>query len=509
MILLWSAKWVIVLPQLCPGCAPRQNGVMLEITYRPLKGLVPYAKNSRTHSAGQIAMLSGLLAEYGWTNPILIADDVVLAGHARLMCALQMAEAGLSIPNNADPWKAPTIDLSLLNKNQRAAYVIADNQSAILAGWDQELLAEELGWLNEEGFDLSLTAFSESELAGLLAGTGPGEGADQDEVPETPVHPVTEVGDIWLLDGHRLACGDSTNSVHVEALMAGASADLCFTSPPYVDQREYTAAVSDWDGLMNGVFSVLPMTPEAQVLVNLGIFHRDGEWQPYWYGWVEWMRSIDWRRFGWYVWDKGWGAPGNHHGHLAPSHEFIFHFNRVNGQARKTKAKDAKNVTSGILGKQTTRRRDGSTKRIGNQTSTAQPNKVPDSVIRINRQVGSVADGLDHPAVFPVALVDEMITAFSDIGQRLYEPFSGSGTTIISAQKNGRICFAMELAPQYVDVAVKRFRLVYGIEPVLESTGKTFNETAMERPFGEAAEIEAELAAAEVEPKTRRRRKRA
>lgn len=487
---------------------------MLEIIYRPLREILPYAKNSRTHSAASIQKIAGSLAAFGWTNPMLVADNVMVAGHARLMAALHMAETGLAIPRNDDPWKGPTVDLSHLNKHERAAYVIADNRLALDAGFDQDILSEELGWLHEDGFDIDVIGFDESELAGLLAGVLPGDSAGQDDVPETPVHPVTQTGDIWILgDGHRLACGDSTNPDHVKALMAGRLADLCFTSPPYAQQRDYTAAIDDWDALMQGVFSVLPMKHEAQVLVNLGLFHRDDEWQPYWYGWIEWMRSIEWRRFGWYVWDKGWGAPGDWHGHLAPSHEFIFHFNRVYSKVHKTKVKDAKNITTGILGKQTTRAKDGSTKRIGNQASTAQRNKIPDSVLRINRQVGSVAPGLDHPGVFPVALVDEIITAFSNAGSLLYEPFCGSGSTIISADKNDRLCYGMEVAPQYVDVAVKRYQLFASSDAVLESTGRTFDEMAQERPFGadaviEAAAVEAALAE-EAQTKPRRTRKRA
>lgn len=487
---------------------------MLEITYRKLKGILPYAKNSRTHSAASVSKIAGSLREFGWAAPMLVADNVMIAGHARLLAALQMAEAGLDIPGNPDPWMGPTVDISHLSKHQRAAYVIADNRLALDAGWDQEILAEELGWLYEDEFNLDIIGFEESELAGLLAGLGPGATAGEDDIPETPMHPVTGTSDVWLLgDGHRLVCGDSTNPDHVAALMQGKLADLCFTSPPYVNQRDYINGIGDWDTLMQGVFTSLPMTPEAQVLVNLGIFHRDDEWQPYWYAWIDWMRTVGWRRFGWYVWDKGWGAPGDWHGHLAPSHEFIFHFNRVSGKAHKTKAKDRKNVTSGLLGKQRTRHKDGSTRPLGNQVATTQPNKIPDSVLRINRQVGSVDEGLGHPAVFPVALVDEIVTAFSETGDIVFEPFCGSGTSIISADKNGRKCYGIEISPQYVDVAVKRFQTIIGVDAILESTGKTYTEMALERPFGLAVAAEAlvidSALAEEAATKPRRTRKRA
>jgi len=137
--------------------------------------------------------------------------------------------------------------------------------------------------------------------------------------------------------GHRLLCGDATIADDVARLMDGEEADICFTSPPYAQQRDYKTGPQDWDALMQGVFSILPLTHDAQVLVNLGLVHRDGEWLPYWDGWIEWMREVGWRRFGWYVWDQGPGLPGDWNGRLAPSHEFIFHFNRIATRTRKTK----------------------------------------------------------------------------------------------------------------------------------------------------------------------------
>ena len=142
-----------------------------------------------------------------------------------------------------------------------------------------------------------------------------------------------------LKSRHRVMCGDSTSAQDVAKLAASALATFVFTSPPYAQQRDYGAAketVGDWDALLQGVFAAAPVTADAQLLVNLGLVHRDSEWQPYWEGWVEWMRSSGWQRFGWYVWDQGPGLPGDWNGRLAPSHEFVFHFNRAPRKPNKT-----------------------------------------------------------------------------------------------------------------------------------------------------------------------------
>jgi DNA modification methylase len=214
---------------------------------------------------------------------------------------------------------------------------------------------------------------------------------------------------------------------------------------------------------------------DAQVLVNLGMIHKDGEWIPYWDGWIEWMRAAGWKRFGWYVWDQGPGLPGDWKGRLAPSHEFIWHFNRVAEKARKTKESKmaGKKVGgSGLRGK------DGSVSEKGNAGGVYQNNKIPDSVVRVMRHKGGLGKSGSHPAVFPVDLVSEIMTAYSDPDDLVFEPFCGSGTQLISAQKNGRSCYGMELAPEYADVCVKRFEAFSGQTAKLESDGRTFAEVA-------------------------------
>jgi DNA modification methylase len=437
--------------------------------------LIAYERNPRTHSPAQVDLIAKLITEFGFTNPVLVdGKRGIIAGHGRVLAARKLGMA-----------EVPTLELSHLNAAQRRAYVIADNKSAERAGWDDELLSLELGELRDVGFDLGLTGFDGSELDALFGGT---DGlTDPDDVPEAPAVPVTVLGDVWLLGKHRLLCGDSTSPQHVAALMQGAEAAMCFTSPPYAQQRDYKGGAMPWDDLMQGVFGILPVSREAQVLVNLGMVHRDGEWMPYWDGWIEWMRTAGWRRFGWYVWDQGHGLPGDWNGRLAPSHEFVFHFNRVAERARKTKDKLPGNMRARRPSGGSLRGKDGVVRRIASPQACAQPTKIPDSVIRVMRHHGALETGVgSHPAVFPVGLASEMLTAFSDPGDVIYEPFSGSGTQLIAAEKNGRRCYAMEIVPEYVDVAALRWLQFTGQQATLESTGRTFAETEAARLQGAA-----------------------
>lgn len=282
------------------------------------------------------------------------------------------------------------------------------------------------------------------------------------------------VARLKLRSRHRLVCGDSASTTSIDALMDGQTADLVFTSPPYAQQRDYGAAkkkVGNWDALMFGVFSVLPVKPGAQVLVNLGLVHRDGEWVPYWSTWVDWMREAGWRRFGWYVWDQGPGLPGDWNGRLAPSHEFIFHFNREPRKPNKTvesKHGGQKIGGGGLRGK------DGVVKEKTGAGRVSGTHRIPDSVFRVMRHKGKV-DGGKHPAVFPVALVEAVFEAYAKAGDIAYEPFCGSGTQIIAAEKTGVRCFGSEMDPAYCDVAVRRFQNFTGEDVVLEATGETFN----------------------------------
>ena len=456
---------------------------MLNVEYRKVETLIPYARNPRTHNEAQIAKIAGSIVEYGWTNPILVdGGSGIIAGHGRLAAARKLNLA-----------EVPVIELAHLTTAQKRAYVIADNRLALDAGWDEEMLALELAELSEAGFELALTGFEDTELQDLLANAEEPEGGaqddeadDADDVPQPPATSVSRTGDVWAIGSHHLICGDAADADVIATLMAGERAALCFTSPPYGNQRDYTTGgIADWDSLMRGVFAQLPMADDGQVLVNLGLIHRDNEFIPYWQAWLDWMRSKGWRRFGWYVWDQGPGMPGDWQGRFAPSFEFVFHFNRASRKPNKI-------VPCKFAGQETHLRLDGSSSalrgkdgEVGGWTHAGKPTqdmRIPDSVIRIMRHKGKIGDGIDHPAVFPVALPQFVIEAFSDSGDLVFEPFCGSGSTMLAAQRTGRVCRAVEIAPEYVDVAIRRFRQNHPeVAVTLLSSGQSFDEVESER----------------------------
>jgi DNA modification methylase len=398
-----------------------------------------------------VSKVKASLKEFGWRQPIVVdTEGVIIVGHTRYLAALELGwqEAPVHVGDNLTP-------------AQVKAYRIADNRTGAESQWDMDLLALEFDDLREAGIDMALTGFDQDELA------TPGEvGSEGDTDPqvdraeELRVKWGVEVGQLWTLGEHRLLCGDSTKAEDVARLMQGEKADLCFTSPPYGQQRDYrdgaTEKVSDWDTLMQGVFGNLPMSDAGQVLVNLGLIHRDNEWIPYWDGWIQWMRQQGWRRFGWYVWDKLAGMPGDWNGRLAPSYEFVWHFNKK--AVRPTKFVECKDAGRVVQGR--TRGKNGELRvhTASKNGDAVQSHKIPDDVIRLAPAKG---DDNIHPAVFPVALPEFVIQSWPGL---IYEPFSGSGTTIIAAENLKRKARAIEISPAYVAVALERY---------LTHTGKT------------------------------------
>jgi DNA modification methylase len=429
------------------------------VRQRAVSELLAYARNAKVHPEAQVAQIAASIQRFGFYAPVLVDEaDEVIAGHGRLLAARKLGMRTV-----------PTIVREGLTAAEKKALRLADNQIAANGSWDQALLGAEISALKVEGFDLALTGFDTAAVDVMLGVSAPApleEPKARKELPEIPK--IARLGDIWSLGDHRLLCGSSTDGEAVSRLMDGQRAALCFTSPPYGNQREYTTGgISDWDELMRGVFRHLEhvLAPDGQALVNLGLVHIDQEWIPYWHGWIEWMRALGWNRFGWYVWDQGPALPGDWNGRLGPSFEFVFHFNRKPRQPNKTV--DAKwsghayNETHGGI-----RTKDGTVGKWNGSGGAVQGKHIPDNVLRITRHKARGIE-VNHPAVFPVKLPQFCMEAYTAPGDVVFEPFSGSGTTIVAGEECGRVVRAVELAPEYVDLAIARYRGLFPDRPVL------------------------------------------
>lgn len=263
----------------------------------------------------------------------------------------------------------------------------------------------------------------------------------------------TETGQLWAIGEHRLLVGDSTKREDVARVMGGEKAALCGTSPPYADQREYGLGEFDFMALYKGFIDNTGHCNE--ILVNLGMKHEGGKVIRYWDEWLAYCESIGLPLFGWYVWDQLSGFPGDYHGRLARSHEFVFHFHRDINEANKWIKTTGESKKRGISGKRF-RQRDGSLKEVGSPESIGQDYKIPDSVIRIGREMARGIHTQSHPAVFPVEFASFLINTWSKEGEISYDPFLGSGTTMVACQNLNRKCRGIEISPAYCAVILER-----------------------------------------------------
>lgn len=423
------------------------GGAATTIEEVPVGSVTPDPANVRVHPEWNIEAIRASLQRFGQQRPILVSPrGVVIAGNGTLAAAKSLG------------WATVKVQRTSLDGAEATAYAIADNRTAELAEWDDEALAKQLSALEIDDEALArATGYDEKELRRLVDSMTE---TVEDEVPPVPVDPVTKPGDLWLLGDHRLLCGDSMKAEDVARVMGGEQASLCFTSPPYGQQREYTpeSNCSDWDALMCGVFSHLPMVDDGQVLVNLGLIHRENELVSYWDSWVSWMRSRGWRRFSLYVWDKTYAIMGDHHGRYASAYEFVFHFNKRSVTPQKwveTLGIDRDRTNGGGQ-----RAADGTVKRLASPEKCGQDFKIPDNVIRLapncNNHDGSRTE---HPATFPTTLPTHFMKSWDGL---CYEPFMGSGTSIVAAEQLKRRCYGIEISPAYCDVAVRRWEKLTG-----------------------------------------------
>ena len=377
----------------------------MEIKEVAVDKLIPYAKNSRTHSPEQVGQIAASIKEFGFRNPILVDGLGIIAGHGRLLAAQKL---------NLD--KVPTIDCSDMSESQKKAYIIADNKLALNAGWDTAMLSIEMQELENEGFDLELLGFDEKELNALLEPEIVEGLTDEDAVPETPIEPKTKLGDIYILGNHRLMCGDSTSIDAVEKLLDGQRPDMVFTDPPY--NIDYQGVKDKREKIKND-----KMTDEAfkdflmQSLYSCETMYVCCSWQ-YSHLFKEAMEAIGRKPKAMIVWDKV--NPAQNLDKYYKQHELIYYY--------------------GDFGGHKTLRGD---------------------VWTLKRQKNTV-----HPTMKPVELIQ--LALEDQVGKSVVlDIFGGSGSTLIACEKLGRKARLMELDPKYCDVIVKRWEDFTGKKAVL------------------------------------------
>jgi ParB-like chromosome segregation protein Spo0J len=405
----------------------------LQVRMCPVSQLIVYPRNARTHSRQQVDQIAASIREFGWTNTILVGPDyVIIAGHARLLAAkkLRMTEV-------------PVIVLEHLTESQRRALAIADNQLALNAGWDEETLRAELAALKLEEFNVDLVGFDDEELARLLADQDSTDGlCDEDEAPPPPQTPTSKMGDLWLLGRHRLLCGDSTNQQTVSRVLGSVKPTLLVTDQPYGVQYDpewrKRAGVNNSNRMGRVRNDDRADWREAWALFS-------GDVAYVWHGALhastvaDSLESCGFEIRSQIVWAKPSLVMGRGHYHW--QHEPCWYAVRGTGHWNGD-------------------RKQSTLWHIENRNQDAET---------------------VHSTQKPVECMRRPIVNNSSPGQAVYEPFSGSGTTIIACEKESRSALAIELEPAYIDVAVTRWQNFTGKQATLDGDGRTFDEVAQER----------------------------
>ncbi len=395
----------------------------------PIEKLVPYAKNSRTHSEEQVAQIAASIKEWGFTTAVLVDEaGSIIAGHGRVMAARKLGMASLPVMVAKD-W----------SDAQKRAYVIADNKLALNAGWDNDLLALELGELGDLGFDLELTGFTDEEIKALMP-VEVNEGlTDPDEAPPVPENPVTVPGDVWVMGQHRLLCGDSTSVDDLAKLCEGQMVDMWLTDPPY--NVAYEGGTKEKLTIQNDSMGddqfrqfLRDAYTAADTVMKSGavfyIWYNDVET----YNFTGAAKDAGWKVSQILIWKKSSLILGRKDYHF--QHEPCL-YGWKEGAAHLW-ASDRKQTT--IL------------------------------------EFDKPARNGEHPTMKPVALFEYQLLNNTKGGDIVLDSFGGSGTTLIAAEKNGRVARLMELDPKYCDVIVKRWQDFTGKIATHAETGQPFAE---------------------------------
>jgi DNA modification methylase len=415
--------------------------------------------NWRTHNQRQNKALKGSLDTLGWVQTIILNQRTgfIVDGHERVEAALRNGDAEVPFI---------TVDLS---PEEEAQALLSLDAIAALAQTDADKVDELLRMVETDNTDVMQFLTDMAKDAGLSYGQPPEEAPEPqiDRAAELQEKWQTELGQLWEIGQHRLICGDCTDKAVVDRVMGDVNVQLCFTSPPYAAQRDYDSGAFDWDALMFGMSNeaIKHIDESGAFIVNLGLVHKDKRVVRYWDKWLDYMDGTEWPLFDWYVWDKLNGLMGDWRGRLAPAHEWIFHF--ANKPRRANKTEPTKYTENGVTHYKRDqvglREKNG---QLNEFTQAGQPvsqEKVADSVIRCQPARGGVEG---HPAPFSVDFASNLISAFSNLNEVAYEPFCGSGTTIVACERLSRKCRAIEISPAYVAVSLQRLADM-GLEPRL------------------------------------------
>ena len=424
------------------------------IEFRPIKSLRPYPTNARTHSKHQIRQIANSISTFGFTTPVLIdAEDQIVAGHGRVEAAKLLGMDSV-----------PTLRLDALTKDQIRAYVLADNKLAQNAGWDNSILAIELQHLlTLDDLDVTITGFEVPEIDQILEGAAD-ETDPEDSIPDLSPNQraVTEVGDMWLLGKHRLLCGDSLQEDSYRKLMGDCRATLIFTDPPFnvtidghatgngsIHHREFAMASGEMSGAEFTSFLTGSLGLSAQYSVDHSLHYVCMDWR-HTDNLITAGRQVYAELLNLCVWVKNQGGMGSFY---RSQHELVFVF-------AKGSAGHRNNVQLGRFG----RNRTNVWHYPGIQTLSRQSDEG--NLLAL------------HPTVKPVAMVADAILDGSARGEIVLDAFLGSGTTLMAAERVGRICCGIEIDPIYVDVAIRRWRKYTGESAIHALTGERFDEIA-------------------------------
>lgn len=479
----------------------------LKIEYLPIDSLIAYERNARTHSADQVAQIAASIQEFGFTNPVLVDEDgILIAGHGRTAAA---RHAGLD--------EVPAVRLEGLSDNQKKALRIVDNQLPLNAGWDLDLLAMEISELADDGFDLELIGFDDEFLEGLLS-DGDEDDEQPEETsppPEPPEDPVTVEGDVWILGAHRVMCGDSTNGDHIARLMAGQKAALLHADPPYGMGKQsdgvandnlyrenldafqmdwwagfrpflhdnasayiwgnapelwrlwYKAGLADseklelrnqivWDkkaipGMASADLNQYPVASEHCLFFQIGNqLIGNMNTADYWEGWEPLRLYLDqeMKSIGWKAADLNRATDTCMGGHWVTKSQWAF-----------PTAEQYRKIQSAAAGKAFKREYDQLKReydQLKRETRSYFDNAhdIMRDVWEFSRVTGD--ERHTHATPKPVAMMERVMRSSLPKGGLCVEPFGGSGSTLMGAERTGRACYSMELQAKYCDVIVKR-----------------------------------------------------